>query len=382
MGHAVGDELLVAVSKRLQNLIREEDTLSRQGGDEFIIVLPSMKVDGAAHVSKKLLEAIEQPIGLMNNELFVTASIGIAMYPDDGQDMETLFKCADAAMYLAKQNGRNNFRFFTPEIQIRSSRNLAVENALRYAHTRGELQLHYQPQICLQSGNIVGVEALLRWTHPELGVVSPSEFIPIAEESGQILLIGEWVLKTAVTRMKQWIDMGYTPVTVSVNLSAVQFHHAHLSKLVTTILDEVKLPPWYLELELTESVAAQNPIRAIEIMNDLHQKGIRLSIDDFGTGYSSLSYLKRFKVYKLKIDQSFIRDLSIDPEDRAITVTIIALAKSLGLRVIAEGVETKEQLDFLRENGCDEVQGYYFSRPLNVDDFEKFIRNYAIKEQQ
>lgn len=382
LGHAIGDELLVEVAKRLNGLVREEDTVSRQGGDEFVIVLPNVKVDGAAHVAKKLLQAIELPIIVKGHELVVTASIGIAMYPDDGKDLETLFKSADAAMYLAKQNGRNNYRFFTAEIQQRSSRILSLENALRYAHTRGELSLHYQPQIALESGKIVGIEALLRWTHPEFGSISPSEFIPIAEESGQILLLGEWVLRTAAMRLKQWITMGFPPMSVAVNLSAVQFHHKNLSNLVSTIIDEVQLPPWYLELELTESVAAQDPLNAIEIMNKLSNKGIRLSLDDFGTGYSSLSYLKRFKVYKLKIDQTFIRDISIDVEDRAIVQTVIALAKSLGLKTIAEGVETEEQLDFLRENGCDEVQGYYFSKPLSVDDFENYIRNYLIKEQQ
>lgn len=373
LGHAIGDDLLVKVSKRLKPLLRQVDTLSRQGGDEFIVVLPGVSVDDAAHMAKRLLQAIEQPIKLENNELIITASIGISLYPDDGKDIDTLFKCADVAMYLAKQNGRNNYRFFTSEIQSRSARILNLENALRYAHTRGELSLHYQPQISLSDSKIVGVEALLRWHHPELGMISPVEFIPIAEESGQILLIGEWVIRTAATQMKAWIDMGFPAMSVAVNLSAVQFHHAHLSQLVSTIIDEVKLPPWYLEIELTESVAAQNPIHAIETMNELSGKGIRLSIDDFGTGYSSLSYLKRFKVYKLKIDQSFIRDIDVDPEDRAIVKTIIALGKSLGFKTIAEGVETKEQLDFLKENGCDEAQGYYFSQPLNVTDLEALL---------
>lgn len=382
LGHAVGDQLLIEVSKRLKNLIREEDTLSRQGGDEFVLVLPNVTAEGAAHVAKKLLQAIEQAIKVKENELVITASIGIAMFPEDGTDMETLFKCADAAMYLAKENGRNRYRFYTTEIQQHSARILSLENALRYAHMRGELSLHYQPQISLSDGKIIGAEALLRWTHPELGVISPSEFIPVAEESGQILLIGEWVLRNAAMRMKQWIDMGFPPMIVAVNLSAVQFHHEHLSSLVTTILDEVQLPPCYLELELTESVAAQNPLKAVQIMNTLNAQGIRLSIDDFGTGYSSLSYLKRFKVYKLKIDQSFIRDIGVDAEDRAIVTTIITLGKSLGLKTIAEGVETKEQLDFLKENRCDEVQGYYFSKPLNVEDFENYVRSYLTKEQQ
>lgn len=382
LGHAVGDQLLIEVSKRLKNLIREEDTLSRQGGDEFVLVLPNVTAEGAAHVAKKLLQAIEQAIKVKENELVITASIGIAMFPEDGTDMETLFKCADAAMYLAKENGRNRYRFYTTEIQQHSSRILSLENALRYAHMRGELSLHYQPQISLSDGKIIGAEALLRWTHPELGSIAPSEFIPVAEESGQILLIGEWVLRNAAMRMKQWIDMGFPPMIVAVNLSAVQFHHEHLSSLVTTILDEVQLPPCYLELELTESVAAQNPLKAVQIMNTLNAQGIRLSIDDFGTGYSSLSYLKRFKVYKLKIDQSFIRDIGVDAEDRAIVTTIITLGKSLGLKTIAEGVETKEQLDFLKENRCDEVQGYYFSKPLNVEDFENYMRSYLTKEQQ
>lgn len=375
LGHAIGDELLVKISKRLNQLLRPGDTLSRQGGDEFILVLPSVNVDDATHMAKRLLQTIEQPIELKDHELIITASIGITLYPNDGKDSDTLFKYADAAMYLAKKDGRNNYRFFTTEIQKHSSRLLSLENALRYAYTRGELSLHYQPQVSLSDGKIIGVEALLRWQHPELGMISPSEFIPIAEESGQILLIGEWVMRSATIRMKQWLDMGFSLMSVSVNLSTVQFHHAQLSKLIRTILDEANLPPSCLEIELTESAAAQNPVYAIETMNELHEQGIRLSIDDFGTGYSSLSYLKRFKVYKLKIDQSFIHDIHIDPEDKAIVKTIIALGKSLGLKVIAEGVETKEQLDFLKENGCDEAQGYYFSKPLNVTDIEALLRS-------
>jgi len=374
LGHATGDELLSMIAKRLKPLLRQGDTLSRQGGDEFVVILPAVSIDDAAHMAKRLLQSIEQPMHMHNTELILTASIGISLYPTDGQDIETLFKCADAAMYMAKQHGRNSYRFFTPEIQSRSARILSLENALRYAHSRGELSLHYQPQVSLSDGKIVGVEALLRWHHPELGMISPVEFIPIAEESGQMLLIGEWVMRTAASRMKEWINMGFPAMSVAVNLSAVQFHHANLSKLVCSIIDEVKLPPWYFEIELTESATAQNPRHAIETMNELSEKGIRLSIDDFGTGYSSLSYLKRFKVYKLKIDQSFIRDISIDSEDREIVKTIIALGKSLGLKTIAEGVETKEQLDFLKENGCDEAQGYYFSKPLNVNDLEALLK--------
>lgn len=377
LGHGVGDEVLIEISRRLKHFLRQEDTLSRQSGDEFVIVLPNTTADGAAHVAKKLLQMVQEPMRLHEHELVITASVGIAIYPDDGHDIETLFKSADAAMYLAKQNGRNHYRFFTQEIQSRSSRLLALENALRYAHTRGELSLHYQPQISLHDGELIGLEALLRWNHPEFGSISPAEFIPIAEESGQILLIGEWVLRSAAKRMKQWIDMGFKPISVAVNLSAVQFHHEHLFALVQTILDEEQLPACYLELELTESVAAQNPEHAIETMNTLYAQGIRLAIDDFGTGYSSLSYLKRFHVYRLKIDQSFIRDIHEDADDRAIVSTVIALAKSLGLKTIAEGVETKEQLDFLVAQGCDEAQGYYFSKPLCVEEIEKWMRGRA-----
>lgn len=382
LGHAIGDILLVEISKRLKHLVRQEDMLSRQGGDEFIVLLPALSADGAAHVAKKLLQAIEQPLLIKEHELTITASIGIALYPNDGLNIEELIKRADAAMYLAKQNGRNNYRFFTAEIQEHSSRVLMLENALRYAYSRGELSIHYQPQISLRDKKLVGVEALLRWNHPEMGAISPVEFIPIAEESGQILLLGEWVMRHAMQRMKQWIDMGFPPMKLAINLSAVQFHHEHLAHLIDTILVEVGFPVEYLELELTESVATQNPKRAIEIMNTLHEKGIRLSIDDFGTGYSSFSYLKRFKVYKLKIDKSFIEDVTIDTDDRAIVQTIITLAKSLGLVSIAEGVETKEQLDFLIASGCDEVQGYYFSKPLNVEDFECYVQNYLAYEQQ
>ncbi len=374
LGHATGDALLSKIAKRLKPLLHQGDTLSRQGGDEFVVILPVLKVGDAAHMAQRLLQAIEQPIMMEENELIITASIGIALYPNDGTDVDMLFKAADAAMYLAKQNGRNNYRFFTQEIQSRSARILSLENALRYAHIRGELSLHYQPQVSLSDSKIVGVEALLRWHHPEFGMISPVEFIPIAEQSGQMQLIGEWVMRTAATRMKQWINMGFPEMSVAVNLSAVQFHHANLSKLVSSIIDDVKLPPWFFEIELTESAAAQNPLHAIETMNELSDKGIRLSIDDFGTGYSSLSYLKRFKVYKLKIDQSFIHDINIDPEDREIVKTIIALGKSLGLKTIAEGVETKEQLEFLKENGCDEAQGFYFSKPLNVDDIEALLK--------
>ena len=378
LGHRIGDALLIEVAKRLSLAIREEDTASRLGGDEFILVLHDTDADGAAHVAEKLLGSIAQPYQIEQQDLVITPSIGIAMYPDDGEDFDTLYKCADVAMYRAKHDGRNNCRFFTTEMQALSMRRLKLENALRKALERDQLRLDYQPQVSLATGHIIGAEALLRWQHPEFGAVSPAEFIPIAEDSGLILPIGEWVLRTAVSQMKSWIDSGLVPMIMSVNLSAVQFRHENLPERITQILDEVKLSPQYLELELTEGVTMDDPLGAISIMDNLHERGIRMSIDDFGTGYSSLSYLKRFKVYKLKIDQSFVRDITDDQEDKAIVSAIISLASSLGLQTIAEGVETEGQLAFLHRQGCGEAQGYYFSKPLATNEFEKFVRAHVV----
>lgn len=374
LGHRIGDELLIEVAKRLKSVVRDEDTVSRQGGDEFILVLPDTDANGAAHVANKLLAAVAQVCRIDGHELIVTPSIGITIYPDDGEDFGVLSQRADVAMYRAKHEGRNKYCFYTPEMQARSARDLQLENALRRALERDQFQLLYQPQISLEDGRVVGAEALLRWHHPELGLISPAEFIPVAEDTGLILPIGEWVLRTAVSQLKAWMDAGLAPMVIAVNLSAVQFRHHNLPELVTHILDETKLPPQYLELELTEGVAMDDPLGAIAVMNDLHERGVRMSIDDFGTGYSSLSYLKRFQIYKLKIDQSFVRNITEDPEDKAIVSAIISLANSLGMQTIAEGVETEGQLAFLREKGCNEVQGYYFSEPLGVEPFEKFVR--------
>lgn len=289
LGHRIGDKLLIQLAARLKTLLREEDTLSRMGGDEFILVLPEADADAAAHVAGKLLAKVAETFYIDQHELVVTSSIGIGMYPNDGQDFDKLYQSADMAMYRAKQSGRNSFCFYTAEMQARSARRLQLENALRQALSRDQLQLHYQPQISMQDGHVVGAEALLRWHHPELGMVSPAEFIPVAEESGLILSIGEWVLRTAVQQLKTWISRGLTPVTIAVNLSAVQFRHPHLTGLVMQILEEAQLPPQFIELELTESVAMDSPLEAISIMNQLHAHGIPMSIDDFGTGYSSLT---------------------------------------------------------------------------------------------
>ena len=375
LGHSVGDALLIELAKRLRLVLREEDTVTRLGGDEFILLLPGIDADGASHVANKLLTTIAEPCRMDHYKLILTASIGIALYPEDGKDLETLSKSADTAMYRAKEEGRQCYRYFTPEMQAHSERNLTLLNALRYALEYEQLQVYYQPQVSMQEGLIIGAEALLRWQHPELGMISPSEFIPIAESSGLILPIGAWVLRSAVRQVKAWIADGYSPLIMAVNLSAVQFRHPNLPELITHILDEEGLPSEYLELELTESVAMYNPQNVISIMNNLHERGIRMSIDDFGTGYSSLSYLKQFKVYKLKIDQSFVRDISTDPEDKAIVSAIINMAKSLGLQTIAEGVETHGQRNFLREQGCNEMQGYLFSKPIPGEQFEALLKH-------
>ncbi len=372
LGHRIGDELLVQLSRRLKSVLRDEDTLSRMGGDEFIFVLPGTDADGAAHVAEKLLETVASPYQIRQYELSVTPSVGIAIYPADGTDFDRLYQCADVAMYRAKRDGRNCFRFFTSEMQERSSRRMQLENALRQALMHDQFELYYQPQISIEDGSLVGAEALLRWQHPELGAISPAEFIPVAEESGLILGIGEWVLREAARQAKAWLGQGLE-LTIAVNLSAVQFRQANLSQKIMQILNEAQLPPRHIELELTESVAMEVPMAAIAVMDELHERGFRMSIDDFGTGYSSLSYLRKFKINKLKIDQSFVSSIFDDPESRAIVSAIITLADSLGFETIAEGVETEEQLEFLRMRGCREVQGYYFSKPLRVREFEAFV---------
>lgn len=374
LGHSVGDQLLVNVSRRLTATLRAQDSLSRMGGDEFILLCPSVDAEGATLVARKIIAALEAPCLIERIELRNTVSIGIAMYPEDGQDFETLSKNADTAMYRVKQASRNGFCFFTQEMQAQSERTLKLVTAMQHAVERNEFELHYQPQVSLQDGHIVGVEALLRWNNGEYGSLSPTEFIPIAEDSGQILEIGEWVLRTAVRQAKRWQEQGLPPLNMAVNMSAVQFRQSNLFDLVMRILDETGLPARYLEIELTEATAMDNPVSAIALMNRLHERGVRMSIDDFGTGYSSLSYLKKFNVSKLKIDRSFVRDISDDLDDKAIVSAIIKLASSLGMHTIAEGVETASQLAYLRLQGCDEVQGYYFSAPLPADRFEVFMR--------
>ena len=376
LGHKVGDELLQEIAKRLRAVVREKDTVARLGGDEFVLLLPGANAQGAARVAGKLQEASLRPYEIAHHELSMAPSMGIALFPQDGENIESLTQSADVAMYHAKLEGRNTYRFFTPQMHAKSVRALQLENAMRRALERDEFTLHYQPQICLISGEIRSVEALLRWNQPELGSISPAEFIPVAEDSGQILQIGEWVLRKAIAQLQAWHREGFQQLKVAVNLSAIQFHQPQLPELIGRILLESDIAAGSLELELTEGVAIQDPKAATLTMDALRESGVWLSIDDFGTGYSSLSQLKRFQIYKLKIDQSFVRDLDIDNNDRAIVSAIIRMAHALGIQTTAEGVETQAQLDFLREQGCNEAQGYWFSKPITADQISALLCSY------
>ncbi len=369
LGHSIGDQLLIAVAERMCTMLGDQGFVARQGGDEFVVILPNVDNAEAWKKANQLREVLSRRYELDIHQFIVTPSIGISMYPSDGRDFDTLYKRADTAMYSAKNAGRNRCAFFTQEMQVKSSRILQLENALHDAVANNELTLVFQPQVCLTSGNIVGAEALVRWNSPTLGVVSPAEFIPIAEDSGQILHIGEWVIKDAIRQMKDWQSKGLAPLRIAVNLSYQQFQAQDLPELITSALQQHGIEPQYLELELTERIAMMNPENVVATLNQFQQLGVKTSIDDFGTGYSSLSYLRRFPVYKLKIDQSFVRNLTNDHNSHAIVHTIIVLAQQLGMSSIAEGVETAEQLAQLRDLGCEEVQGYYISKPIAAAEF-------------
>jgi diguanylate cyclase (GGDEF)-like protein/PAS domain S-box-containing protein len=368
LGHTIGDKLLQEVARRLRACVRATDTVSRLGGDEFVILVPGVPDAGdVAVMAQKVLEVVSEPYSIESHELISSPSIGIAVYPTDGPDVEALLRNADAAMYHAKESGRKNYQFFTPDMNARAVERLSMERSLRRALERGELQLHYQPQYEIATGRIVGMEALVRWEHPDMGLVSPGRFMPFAEESGLILPIGEWVLQEACRQNRAWQEAGLPHVRVAVNISAVQFRQPGFADSVQRALAHTGLAACYLELEVTESVIMHDAERVTQALALLKQLGLELAIDDFGTGYSSLSYLKRFPIDRLKIDQSFVRDLTTDRDDAAITSAIIALTRNLGLKTIAEGVETREQLEFLRAHGCDEVQGFLFSRPVETD---------------
>jgi diguanylate cyclase (GGDEF)-like protein/PAS domain S-box-containing protein len=375
LGHSVGDLFLQEVAERLKRFAREQDTVSRLGGDEFLIMLTHISdISDAAVAAERLMDAMTTGFVVQGHSLNVSCSIGISIFPEQGADCETLIKNADAAMYGAKESGRNNFRFFAEHMNARAAERLTLENSLRQALGKNELFLVYQPQMDIATGMITGLEALLRWQHPQLGLVPPDQFIRIAENSGLIVPIGEWVLRTACRQSRTWQGDGVPAVSVAVNVSAVQFRQEGFCQLIRRVLDETGLAPQYLELELTESLLLANADVTFSVLQELKDMGVTLAIDDFGTGYSSFNYLRQFRVSKLKIDRSFIRDIAVNPDDAAITTAIISMAKSLNLRVIAEGVENEAQMSFLRAHQCDEIQGYYFCKPLAVDKVADKLR--------
>lgn len=375
LGLSAGDTLLKQVAVRLHSCLRETDTVARLAADEFVLVLPERTNENQAiHIIQRIMEAVAKPFTIESHEFFITCSVGMAVYPTDGEDADTLLKHADLAMYRAKETGRNNSQFFTPAMNERALERLRLEGDLRMALEHRQFELHYQPQVDLHNGRIVGMEALIRWQHPLFGMVPPGKFIGLAEETGLIVPIGAWVIRTACKQLKSWQAAGYGDLRVAVNLSARQFAQQDLVESIAAVLKECELTADSLEIELTESLVMTDIERAIRILRDLAALGVQVSIDDFGTGYSSLSYLKRLPLDVMKIDQSFVRDISVDPDDAAIVSTIISLAHSLRLHVIAEGVETAEQLQYLRQHNCDAIQGYYFSRPVPADQFEKLLQ--------
>jgi diguanylate cyclase (GGDEF)-like protein/PAS domain S-box-containing protein len=374
LGHTMGDQLLEIVAKRLKSCLRDGDLISRQGGDEFAILLNKVvKMDAITTIAKKILKVIIQPIKLENHEYILTTSIGVSIYPTHGKDSLTLIKQADQAMYIAKENGKNNYKFYHSNITNLLSRKVIVEQKLHKALKNEEISLYYQPIVDVGMGSICGVEALVRWNESELGYMPPSEFIPIAEESGLMFSIGEWILRNSCIQNKLWQNEGFSPIYVSVNISASQFKHENFVQLVKQILEETGLEPRYLRLEITESTAMTNVSEMIRKLEQLHSVGVRLSIDDFGTGYSSLSYLKKFKNSTLKIDPSFIKDINMDPDQEAIINGIVAMAKSLRMGVVAEGVEMRHQVEYLKSIGCNQMQGYFFSEPLPSDDVKELF---------
>jgi diguanylate cyclase (GGDEF)-like protein/PAS domain S-box-containing protein len=375
MGHKAGDVLLMTVAARLRSSLRDTDTVARLSGDEFVVILSEHSDQPLTpDIVQRVMDSVAQPVILGTKEFFVTCSIGVAAFPCDGTPADNLIEHADIAMYRAKKLGRNNFQFYTPAMNEESLERVRIESALRNALERNEFVLHYQPQVDLQTGRIVGMEALIRWKHPELGMVPPSRFIGIAEDTGLIVPIGAWVMRTACAQNKAWQDAGLGKLRVAVNLSARQFSATDLVPGIEAVLNDTGLDPSCLELELTESLFMSDVTPAVELLHRMKALGINLSIDDFGTGYSSFSYLSRFPIDVLKIDRSFVNDITHDANDAAIVASIIALAHNLRLSVIAEGVETAEQLDYLRHQGCDEMQGYYFSKPLPANEFEQLLR--------
>ncbi|MGG1600411.1 putative bifunctional diguanylate cyclase/phosphodiesterase [Paenibacillus naphthalenovorans] len=376
LGHHIGDQLLQMLARKLQEYVKGENIVARFGGDEFIILLTDVtQAEEAAQFAGGISDLLKEPFVIEDNEFFVTSSIGISIYPQDGTEVESLLKNADIAMYRSKEKGGNSYHYYHPDMNKRSLHRLNLEVHLRKALERGEFEIYYQPIVDLRHGSVIGMESLVRWQHPDWGMVSPTEFIPLAEETGLIIPIGNWILKQSCMQNKEWQQKGLPPLVVSVNISAIQFHQSNFVQTVMDTLQESGLAPDRLCLEITENVAMNNVPYIIETLQKLKVLGVRLSIDDFGTGYSSLSYLKRFHVHTLKIDQSFIRDISSDEDNAAIVTALIAMSRQLKIKSLAEGVETMDQLHFLIAQGCDEIQGNVFSKPIPASDFEHLIKN-------
>ncbi len=375
LGHAIGDKLLQSIATRLRGCIRAPDTVSRYAGDEFVVLLPEVRQpEDAAIVARRLLQAAAEGHSIGGHDLHVTASIGVSTYPDDGLDAETLLKNADTAMYQAKENGHRNYQFFRPAMNVRAVERQSIEEHLRRALERQEFTLYYQPKINLATAAITGVEALIRWTHPTRGSVPPVQFVPVAEDSGLILPIGAWVLREACAQARAWVDASVPFRSMAVNVSAMQFQNQSFLESTSEILKETGLDPKYLELELTESALMKRADLTVAVLSTLRESGVSVAVDDFGTGYSSLSYLRKFPLDALKIDRSFVRQIAAIPDETAIVRAIISMGRSLNLRVIAEGVETADQLEFLKINQCHEAQGYYFSPPVLPQQLGKLLR--------
>jgi len=375
LGHPIGDKLLQSVTRRLVDCGRASDTVSRQGGDEFVVLLAEIEqAQDAAIAAQRMLRAVAGAHSIDHHELHITTSIGVSVYPDDGLDAETLIKNADTAMYQAKENGRHGYQYFEASMNARAVERRSIEEGLRRALERHEFTLHYQPKIDFKTGGIAGAEALLRWTHPTQGAVSPAQFIPIAEDCGLILPIGNWVLRQACEQAQAWVEQGLPLTTMAVNVSAKEFRDEKFLDGLSSILTDTGLDPRALELELTESVLMKHSESAAFTLHTLRDKGVQIAVDDFGTGYSSLSYLRKFPIDALKIDQSFVAQITTAEDDASIVIAVIGMARSLKLRVVAEGVETLEQLSFLRAHECDEAQGYYFSRPVPPEQFATLLR--------
>jgi len=374
LGHSIGDELLQSVAERLRTCVRKSDTVSRQDGDEFMIVLPKVTHAADAGISAaNILSRLREVHSIGKHSLRITASIGISTYPEHGEDPETLIKYADTAMYHAKERGRDNYQFFSPNMGVRAAERQSLEGQLRYALERQELLLHYQPKINLQTGAVTSVEALVRWQHRKRGLLFPQQFLTIAEDSGMIVAIGQWVLREACRQTREWLEGGLIAVPVAVNISSLEFRNEHFLEGIREALKNYALDPGYLELELTETALMRHVESTSSALGSLKDIGVRLAIDDFGTGYSSLSYLTRLAIDALKIDRSFVQNIISSSDDAVVVSAVISMGKSLKHRVIAEGVETPEQLAFLRAHGCDEGQGYYFSPPVTPDRLAKFL---------